>query len=490
MARQRSIPGVLSLEIVLSVLFFSSTTIALFQTAVSPVVQDGFIHAAPTTCPVAQDGYTYNTFPWTHSPTCVDVVLPAAEGETLEVQQTFCTYTNVKYNNGRGVSFVVTPEVAASVTFETFGMAVGGLEGQIGEEMGMWEVKGTEDKGKGLFAKSDVAAIFAGESLIIKTPVLFITKQLIDKATTTQKEIVLNTALEQLPEKTSKMVKSLAKSWGGSEALDVTLTNGIEVQWPWVDEMPKLLAITPEVARINHACRPNALWRFNDYTLEFDVFALKELKPGDEIMLSYGYEMRSHGRRTRSIQANHNFTCLCSLCTASETEISDSNDRLSEIKAIKSVLPSDPADSPQLLGLLPNLIKLYDDEDLHTETPMYEEILAYTWASFGIPDRAKYWAGRASQHWAVLAGKESWEAKRCGDMEKDVKAHATWMSWEGEDPWEGVGQGHPWDDRDGHDHDHDHAGSEKEDHAHGSEDAEDLSGFDQRPARDQFRGHT
>lgn len=215
------------------------------------------------------------------------------------------------------------------------------------------------------------------------------------------------------------------------------------------------------------------------------------ISPSSLLTLPDGYEKRSHGRRIRSIQANHNFTCLCSLCTASPAEIEASNDRLSDIKAVKSILPTDPADSPQLLGLLPNLIKLYDDEDLHTETPMYEEILAYTWSSFGIPDRAKYWAGRARQHWAVLQGKESWEAKRCGDMEKDVKAHATWMTWEG-DPWEGaLEEGHPWEEREGHDHDHehDHAGGQKG-HAHGDEDEEDLSGFDQRPARDQFRGHT
>jgi hypothetical protein len=133
------------------------------------------------------------------------------------------------------------------------------------------------------------------------------------------------------------------------------------------------------------------------------------------------------------------------------------------------------------------LIKLYDDEDLHTETPMYEEILAYTWSSFGIAKRAVYWAGRASRHWAVLAGKESWEAKRCGDLEKDVKSHATWMSWK-DDPWEGVGEGHPWDEREG-DHDHDHASGE-EGHVHDEEDGEDLSEYDQRPATDQFRGHT
>tara|TARA_R110002003_G_scaffold388_13_gene19393 strand:- start:31788 stop:32312 length:525 start_codon:yes stop_codon:yes gene_type:complete len=173
----------------------------------------------------------------------------------------------------------------------------------------------------------------------------------------------------------------------------------------------------------------------------------------------------------------------------------ESNDRLSEIKALKSVLPTDPADSPQLLGLLPNLIKTFEEEDLHTETPMYEEILAYTWSSFGIEHRAKYWAGRARKHWGVIAGKDSWESKRCGDLEENVRGHATWMTWEG-DPWEDVGKGHPWDEKlndNHHDHDHGHAGHDSHGQVHMEKEAdegEDLSGLDQRAERDQFRGHT
>jgi hypothetical protein len=174
--------------------------------------------------------------------------LPNSDVEGPGVPQTLCVYTNVNYNNGRGVSFVVSPEVAASVTFETFGMAVGGLEGQIGEDMGMWEVKDAKEKGKGLFVKQDVAAVFAGESLIIKSPALFVSKQLLELPSTTQRELVLRLAIEQLPEKTRGAVKLLAKSWGGAEAFDIMKTNGVEVKWPWVDEVPQLLAITPEVA--------------------------------------------------------------------------------------------------------------------------------------------------------------------------------------------------------------------------------------------------
>jgi hypothetical protein len=249
MARTTERRRLLPVDLVLSALLFSGTgTAELFYTAISPVVQDGLLHAAPSTCSLAQDGYTYNTFPWTHSPTCVDVVLPNEEEQGPGVHQVFCAYTNANYNNGRGVSFVVSPEVAASLTTETYAMAVGGADGEIGEEMGMWNVESTQDRGKGLFAKSDIAAIFAGESLIIKTPVLFVSKEMLATPSTTRRELVLGRAVEQLPAKTKKIVKDLAKSWGGSEPFDIVKTNGLEIKWPWVDEVPRLLAVTPEVA--------------------------------------------------------------------------------------------------------------------------------------------------------------------------------------------------------------------------------------------------
>ncbi|KAF1941455.1 SET domain-containing protein [Clathrospora elynae] len=414
----------------------SIATAEIFYTAFSPVIQDGFVNTAAKICPVAQDGYTSNNFPWTHDPTCVNVVLPNEEGTGLGIHQTFCTYTNVNYNNGRGISFVVSPEVAASITSETFGMSVGGLEGQVGEEMGMWEVKEAGWKGRGLFAKKDVGAIFSGESVILKTPVLFVAKELLATPSTSRRQFVLKKAVEQLPRKIQDILMKLDVSVDGTVE-DIVTTNGITVKWPWVDENPELLTVIPEAARINHACRPNTLWRFDDYTLSFEVFALKDIKPGEEITRSYGFEKRSSHRRVKSLEANFGFTCQCALCTAPEPILSASNDRLSEIKALKSVLPTDQKDTPQLLGLLPNLIQQLEEEGLLAELPMYEEILAYTWSSFGIEDRARYWAGRARRHWAVVAGRESWDQRRVGDLFDDVRGHSTWMSWEG-DPWEGI----------------------------------------------------
>lgn len=78
---------------------------------------------------------------------------------------------------------------------------------------------------------------------------------------------------------------------------------------------------------------------------------------------------------------------------------------------------------------------------------MYEEILAYSWSALGIEERARYWAERARRGWEIVAGKNSREARRVGELERDVKGHGTWMTWD-KDPWDDS----VWDD----DHHHQH----------------------------------
>lgn len=207
----------------------------------SAAIQDGLVNQPASVCPVSYDGIEASTtFPWTHNPTCVDVAQEDA-------RKTFCAYTNAQYNNGRGISFVVSPEVAASVTMETFGMGIGGMEGLIGQEMGMWEVRDAGVKGKGLFAKKDIGVIFAGESVIVQTPVLFVAKDLLEASSIVETQLLLKKAAEQLLEQSRKLVQALSGNADGSIA-DIVETNGIGVKWSWVDDMPELLSVTPEVA--------------------------------------------------------------------------------------------------------------------------------------------------------------------------------------------------------------------------------------------------
>lgn len=253
----------LPLELAVTFLCFSSKIAAQLT---SPFIQDGLVNAAQNSCSAAQDGYTYSTFPWTHYPICIDTK-----------SEKFCTYTNADYNGGRGISFVVSPHVAASFILETFDRALGGLDGQFGEELGMWHVQDTQEKGRGVFARKDIAGIFAGESIMLKVPVLFVAKELLETATEAQKELLLDRAIENLAVKTSKIVRTLARTWGGPQAIDVVRTNSLEIKWPWVDEVPALLAVTPEIAVCEsmltwHTCPKSDIVRWRTTPVDRTLF--------------------------------------------------------------------------------------------------------------------------------------------------------------------------------------------------------------------------
>jgi hypothetical protein len=389
-------------------------------------------------CPVTVDGLTSTSFPWTHQPTCLEVELSGSSS-----QETFCVYTSSRFANGRGISFITTPEVATAYLLESF-------SNEDQEDRGRlpYEARESGDRGIGLFATRKLRA---GEALTAKHPVLLVARELLYNVTREQRQRLLEISIKQLPQKTTDLVMGLAKSRGGNVYDDIVQTNAKGMRLGQASH----LGVVPETARVNHACRPNTYYRFDDYTLTLDFFPLRDIEAGEELSYTYGFSELQYRDRQQKLNDEWGFKCSCSLCSASKEERAKSDDHLEDIAGIKERLPDTFDGVPQLIALLPQLISLMEAENLTIELPMYEEILAYAWSSMGIEDRAKHWAKRARKGWEIVAGKESWEAKRMRTLEDDVKGHGTWMTWD-KDPFDNS----VWED----DHDHDHEEGEEHDH--------------------------
>ncbi|KAF1970659.1 SET domain-containing protein [Bimuria novae-zelandiae CBS 107.79] len=395
----------------------------------SPQIQAVFLNPPPRECPVLQDGSTTNTFPWTHPPTCLSLIRPSSPGSHTGKAHTYCVYTNTAFNNGRGISIVTSPETAAELSYEVWESGVGGRGHSKSEEQ--WEVKETEGKGFGLFAKRDIDP---GETLILQTPVLLVSREVLDSVSHSRRRTLLEKAVTQLPPTTRELVMSLSRRGGDSVIEDIINVNAHRAK-VWDGTFHLLL--NPEAARINHACRPNTYYRFNDHTLLFDLFALRPISPGEEMTYSYGFSTEPHATRQERLKGTWGFTCTCSLCTSPTSTLALSDTNLLTISSIKSSLPTSLDDIPQYITILPKLISLLDEEGLLAEMPLYEEILAYAWSAVRDKEKARAWAERARWHWGVVAGKESWEARRMGELAENVEGHFTWGMWEGE--WASLG---------------------------------------------------
>jgi hypothetical protein len=212
-------------------------TTALFPTGSSPAIQDPLINPPSTICPVAQDGATSNTFPWSVNPICVHAILPSEIEPRIGIKREFCVYTNTAFNSGRGFSLVTTPEVAAELTNDVSQQSATTVSGNVS-----WEMKEIEGKGKGLLAKR---AIEAGETLILKSPVLFVSREVLSLPSRQRKHLLLEKAVGQLPEKTGDMVLALSRRGGEGVIEDVINVNAVRTK---VWEGTPHLVVVPEVA--------------------------------------------------------------------------------------------------------------------------------------------------------------------------------------------------------------------------------------------------
>jgi hypothetical protein len=79
--------------------------------------------------------------------------------------------------------------------------------------------------------------------------------------------------------------------------------------------------------RINHTCRPNAWYRFDEATMKMHLIAMRNIAAGEEVTISYIPPGCDRVDRVRSLNNYWGFFCDCRLCVAPSEAIikSDNN---------------------------------------------------------------------------------------------------------------------------------------------------------------------
>ena len=73
----------------------------------------------------------------------------------------------------------------------------------------------------------------------------------------------------------------------------------------------------PLMSYLNHSCEPNAEIRYVDGNSEASVVALRQIKEGEEVLVSYIDEHADYDERCELL-ASYQFICECSKCVAQE----------------------------------------------------------------------------------------------------------------------------------------------------------------------------
>lgn len=91
--------------------------------------------------------------------------------------------------------------------------------------------------------------------------------------------------------------------------------------------------VAPSAARLNHSCRPNAVFAWNDAVGAITVQAIREIGMGEEVTIAYVDVVRKGEKRRRALSEGYGFDCGCEACVGGEEEGEQMRGRIGELRA-------------------------------------------------------------------------------------------------------------------------------------------------------------
>lgn len=108
------------------------------------------------------------------------------------------------------------------------------------------------------------------------------------------------------------------------------------------------IGLFPKIARINHSCRPNTSYFWNERLNKRIVYATRRIEEGEEFSVSYIPLLHSHDDRQKRLN-QYGFKCTCEACAARTDELRTSDSRRKNIREtfidLEPKLTLDPPES-------------------------------------------------------------------------------------------------------------------------------------------------
>lgn len=340
---------------------------------------------------------------WSHDPYCL-----SRRGKE------YCTHATLNFHRGHGLSLISTPTAANAIAAP---LSFTDSPGRASVEP--FEVRAIKGKGFGAIATQFIPKT---TTILLDSPRIIASAQFPSYLSHDQGAELFNNALRQLPDVDRKLVLSLDKSLGGSDIEDVMKTNAFACQLHDGGQDDSYMCLFPSVARINHACRPNAHARFIPMSLMMEIKALRDIKPGEEIGISYGRVDLPHAERQKLYKEGWNFGCTCDMCTDSRYAIAGSDQRRARFAQVRKKLENltpETYNAQQIVSWEQEVMDLSSKEGLDVLLAADYERLAYVYASHGMVKEAKMWAGKAKEsllEWKVVDGGPRNEVRRIEEL--------------------------------------------------------------------------
>ncbi|KAK1220594.1 hypothetical protein PQX77_016646 [Marasmius sp. AFHP31] len=202
----------------------------------------------------------------------------------------------------------------------------------------IFNVVDLKGKGKGAIAARDIKQ---GELLIQESPLLTVPDEpipeslltpILQNLTSAQSKALFSLSYTRLKTEKDEKVNLDTKTQTPREryllAEGIVTNNAVGI----IRDGQRTLGVFPRMARLNHGCASayNLAYGWRAEEEELRVYALKEIKEGDELLISYIDSRQPREGRIQKLQEAYGFTCTCPICSLPPKESEKSDELLSQ----------------------------------------------------------------------------------------------------------------------------------------------------------------
>lgn len=308
----------------------------------------------------------YEDFPWTFLPECYS---------HDNQKEPVCVFSDQNFAGGRGIYIVTTTPRAYQMLKKPAFSQTDALARINKHDNPPFEEHEFPGKGRGLVANKTLHRgdqIFASTPLVITDPAMYN----LDEA---ERLRLGHRGVETLPPATQTLFWKLLDHFKGDPVEDRVNTNAFDIN---IDDTG-MFAVMPEIAMLNHDCRPNAAYFWDQDTLSHYVHATQTIHPGEEITITYINNERKREARMQNLKKNWGFDCSCSSCAAHPVFTAESDARMQAIDDISEALDDWTSSSTATPEMAELLISLYEQERLQASLGIPYKHASEAYSSFG-----------------------------------------------------------------------------------------------------------
>ena len=305
-------------------------------------------------------------FPWTFKPECF-----SNENTT----EPYCVFSHQGFASGRGI-FIATTETFAYAMLEKLAFTNPDVLKDVNKyESPPFEQHDFPGKGRGLVANK---TLHRGDRIFASTPILITDTD--SFALSTADRLALHyRGVDTLPPATQASFWELLGHFNADPVDDRINTNNFDVV---IDSIPQQ-ALFPEIAMLNHDCRPNAAYFWDEQMMTHYVHAIRDIRPGEEITITYTNNEMDRATRMARLEKTWGFKCSCAACTAHANLVAESDTRLYQISSLVKILDDWTSASTATPEVAELVVSLYVQERLDASLATAYKYAAETYSSFG-----------------------------------------------------------------------------------------------------------